>query len=234
MLGLPRLWLAALGTTALALGGAIAWRAAPEHEHTLQEEDVLPAREAVLEHHLALARADRLYLVLDPGRGSLDLWMGPALLRSWPLRSVAIGTRRALASGRTPDPATLSVLWERARLEPHARRTRRVIVSDQVLPPDPAGAVDWIPPTPEEEVPLPARFVIHFSGGLGVEVRPVSVDSVVTKPGVGDRLRARLARLHPRNWDRLRIRVQMTPEDAGALYRALPEGIPLLFVPGAE
>ena len=90
------------------------------------------------------------------------------------------------------------------------------------------------PPAPEEEVPLPARFVIHFSGGLGVEVRPASVDGVVPKPGVGDRMRARLARLQPRNWDRLRIRVEIEPEEAGALYRGVPDGVPLLFLPGAR
>ena len=217
---------------ALVVGLATAWMllrtGAPA---PLPAAALLHAREAVLQHQLELGSDEgRLYLVLEPDRGTLTLWQGPAPLRSWPVAAVSSGERRISVGGGPEREAWRSVLWEGARLDPPVRRERRVLVSDQVEPPDLTGSVEWVPPTPEEEVPTPERFTVHFAGGLGLEVRALGADTLAYRPGLDLRARAALAHLKPENWDRYRIRIVMDAAAAGSLYRGLPEGAAFLAV----
>ena len=110
------------------------------------------------------------------------------------------------------------------------RRDHRTLVSDSVEPPDPTGAVDWIPPTPDEAVPTPPRFVIHFTGGLGVEVVAAGADSTAARASLWGRIEHRVRRAFPGNWDRYRIRVVMPIAEAGALYRSLPDSTAFVAV----
>lgn len=188
------------------------------------------ARARALEAQVDLAGSERLYLLLEPDRGRLTLHQGAAPLRAWHVAMVAAGARRVpLGRGSSRDDWK-SVLWEDARLDPPVRRERREIVSDQVEPPDLTGAVEWIPPTPDEEVPTPERFIVHFSGGLGLEVRAPGADTLTHRPGLLVRVGSSMRRLAPSNWDRYRVRVTMDPTDAGSLYRSLPEGVAFLAV----
>lgn len=185
---------------------------------------VLSARASALGTQLELAKRDHRYLVLDPQAGTLTLFHGAAPLRSWPVQSVEAGALRPMPE----EPGWRTRRWDGARMEPALVLERRVIVSDQVEPPDPAGAVDWIPPTPEEAVPAPRRFVVHYDGGLGLEVVAIPADSTLAGPSIPRRIQHRLVRFLPGNWDRYRIRVHMDAHEAGALYRSLPDSTSLL------
>lgn len=187
----------------------------------------LEARATALEARVALARSDSLHLVLEPDRGTLTLNRGGAPLTAWPVRDVVTGKRRFARA----EPGWHLLPYPGGAMTPPVRRERKEIVSDQVEPPDLTGAETEIPPTPEEAVPAPGRFVIRFQGGLGLEV--VS-EGDLTGPGfpflrsVGHTL----WRLLPGSRDRLRIRIRMDGEDAGALYRSFPEGSAFIAVPG--
>lgn len=185
---------------------------------------VLSVRASALATQIELAKRDHRYLVLDPEAGTLTLFHGAAPLRSWPVHSIEAGALRPMME----QDGWRNRRWDGARMEPAVDMERRVIVSDQVEPPDPAGAVDWVPPTPEEAVPAPRRFVVHYDGGLGLEVVASGVDSTGTGPSLPRRIQHRLVRVLPANWDRYRIRVRMDPREAGALYRALPDSTSLL------
>lgn len=185
---------------------------------------MLAARVRALEARVELARTDSLYLVLEPAAGTLTLFRGGAALRAWPVESVHVGARRFASA---PD-GWQSEAYGSGRMDPPVKRNRRIIVSDQVEPPDPSGAETIIPPTPEEAVPAPRRFVVHYDGGLGLEVV-----SSGERSGPGVRLSARvlhrIRRLLPGARDPLRVRVEMVDSAAGALYRSFPEGSAFLL-----
>lgn len=201
------------------------------------EAAFLQERAAVLRLQAELVKEDARYLLLDPDKGSLTLFHGGAPLRSWPILSVEAGARRL----GDEEEGWRSRRWDLARMEPPVERDRRVLVSDSVEPPDLTGTVAWVPPLPEEAVPTPPRFVVHYQGGLGLEVvaiepAPVAdslADTLAFAPPLVERLEHRLRRLLPRNWNRYRIRVTMPEEEAGSLYRSLPDSTSLLaIIPG--
>jgi hypothetical protein len=178
-------------------------------------------RVTVLRHRAVMARQGRELLLLDPGNATLTLYLGAAALKAWRVQGVEAGARRFALS--PPDEGWRTRLWQNPHLNPPVQRERRLIVSDSVVPPDPAGEVDWIPPTPEEAVPTPSRFVVHYAGGLGLEVVAEGADSLVAKGTMVEEAVAALREFHPDNLDRYRIRVRMAAEDAGALYRSFPD-----------
>lgn len=194
------------------------------------EETLLRARSAAVRNKLDLARDAVHFLVLEPEAGTLTLYDGSILLRSYPVLEVATGERRLGLGRGAAREDWRTARWEGSRLEPPIHREHRTLVSDSIEPPDPTGAVDWIPPTPDEAVPTPHRFVIHFSGGLGVEVVASSADTTSTRSGPWARIGHRARQLLPRNWDRYRIRVVMPAAEAGALYRSLPDSTALVAV----
>lgn len=187
---------------------------------------VLAARAQALQTQAELVKEDARYLLLDPSGATLTLFHGAARLRSWPVLEVEVGARRVVRE----EEGWHTRRWDGARMEPTVVRDRRVIVSDSVEAPDLTGAVEWIPPLPEEAIPTPPRFVVHYAGGFGLEVLAVRTDSIGPATPVTSRMAHRLRRLLPGNWDRYRIRVSMPAAEAGALYRSLPDSSSFLAV----
>lgn len=220
------------GVIVLAVVALLALRGSGPPERS--EAAFLQERAAVLQVQLDLVKEDARYLFLDPDRGTLTLYHGAVPLRTWPVLSVEAGARRL---GKEEE-GWRSRRWDMARMEPPVERERRVLVSDSVEPPDLTGAVDWVPPTPEEMVPTPASFVVHYEGAMGLEVLAVEpapaadslADSLTFAPPLLQRVEHRLRRLLPRNWDRYRIRVAMPRDEAGSLYRSLPDSTSLLAI----
>ncbi len=222
MISLGRTVLVLSGVTVL---GATAWLGARTiSSPSADPSEVLRAEEAVLRHRLTVSGQDRALLVLDPKRSTLVLYRGGTELRSWQVLSVEAGARRIGAGRGVVREDWRTHLWEDPQLDPPVRRDRKLIVSDSVVPPDPTGAVDWIPPTPEESVPTPRRFVVHFADGLGLEVLAEGPDSLLANPGLAERVSAATRRVFPKSWDRYRVRVRMPAAEAGSLYRAFPSG----------
>lgn len=227
--GSLRMRQAALGIGLLLASGG-AWALWPRRDDIPLDPAVQLAAEATtLRARLELAAADRRYLVLEPQRGVLTLVQGGAELRSWPVRDVSAGARHLTLGADPHREDWRRVTWTDGRLDPPVRRERRVVVSNQVEPPDLTGAVEWVPPTPEEEIPAPGRFWIHFEEGLGLEVQADASGDAPARPlpgpGLMASLRAAVGHLSPRNWDRYRVRVVMEPADAGSLYRTLPDSV---------
>lgn len=223
----PRPPVLAAGAAALALalvGWRLLTRSAPIEDPQVL---TLEARATALATQVSLARSDSLHLVLEPDRGTLTLHRGAAPLRTWVVREVRVGARRFAGS----NGGWHLEAYTGGTMTPTVRRERRVVVSDQVEPPDPSGAETEIPPTPEEAVPAPGRFVIRFAPGLGLEV--VSADEP-EGPAFPFARRAAHAfwRLLPGSRDRLRIRVEMDAAEAGSLYRSFPEGAAFVLIPG--
>jgi hypothetical protein len=175
---------------------------------------------------------EAVVLVLDLESQALRFDHGSLVLRSYAVADVAAGSLRL--GSDAARPALEPTVWIGGRLDPAPVRVRRVTRSDSAEPPDLAGAVDYIPPTPEEAVPAPPRYVIHFAGGEGLEV--------VAAEGTGEPVKRReavrraIARLRwkvPWNADRYRMRVVLPAADAGSLYRALPEVVTLVIAGAA-
>lgn len=222
--GFLALALAALAlVTFLALSGTT--------DPIVQEQaTLLRARSAALRNAMDLSRDGRRFLVLDPSRGTLTLYLGATPLRAFPVLSVGAGERRLRVGRGTAREDWRTARWEESRLEPEVHRERRTIVSDSVEAPDLTGAVDWVPLPPEEAIPTPPRFVIHFAGGLGMEVVAAGVDSTAAHVGLWQRMRHTARGFLPSNLDRYRIRVVMAADDAGDLYRSLPDSAAFVAV----
>ncbi len=217
---LRRKWLfaALVGTALISILGLLGSGAPEDPDHS---GPTLEARADALRAATQLARADRNFFVLDPGLGALTLYAGGAELRVYPVGEVRAGSRRAITWGVAEGADDWRTrVWADARIDPPIHRNLRVIVSDSVVAPDLAGAEKWIPPTPEEGVPAPRHFMVHFADGLGVEF--ALAEGEEAPRDIKAQLRGLLARMLPRNWDRHRIRVEMTAVELAALYRAFP------------
>ena len=202
------------------------------------EAAFLQERAAVLQRQGEMVKEEARYLLLDPDRGAITLYHGAVPLRTWPVLTIEAGARRL---GEAED-GWRSRRWDAARIEPPVQRDRRVLVSDSVEALDLTGAVDWVPPLPEEAVPTPPVFIVHYEGGMGLEVvavepTPVAdsvpdsvADSLTFAPPLLERVEHRFRRLLPRNWNRYRIRVAMPSKEAGSLYRSLPDSTSLLAI----
>lgn len=211
---------------ALGLGSAAVSQTDRRDAASRDPAAALAARAAALNHQMDLVTDDARYLLLDAERGTLTLFHGAAVLRTWPVERVEAGARRF----RSTDPGWREKRWEAARMEPPVRRDRRLIVSDAAEPPDPSGAVDWIPPTPEEAIPAPNRFVVHYADRMGLEVLTEESEEAPVRPGPLARAKHRVLRLLPGNWDTYRVRVWLPAAEAGALYRSLPDSTAFLAI----
>ncbi len=231
-----RFVLPAVAVAAVAVAAALVLRGpvAPARD----EAAFLQERAAVLQKQVEMVKEEARYLLLDPDRGAITLYHGAVPLRAWPVLAVEAGARRL---GEEED-GWRSRRWDAARIEPPVQRDRRVLISDSVEAPDLTGAVDWVPPLPEEAVPTPPSFIVHYEGGMGLEVVAVEpappadsvvdsvADSLAFAPPLLERVEHRFRRLLPRNWNRYRIRVAMPGKEAGSLYRSLPDSTSLLAI----
>lgn len=191
-----------------------------------------------LERRVELATGDSFYLLLeqstDEGGSELKLMYGGAILQSYPVHSVSIGRPRVLFVSAGEPIDWRMTIWNDGTLSPpHPELARITLATDD----EADSAPPVVPPTAEEAIPVPARFLIRFDGGLALEVR--------SPPDQGDGgwwVRQRLA--WARRWqdvrsalssdrDATRVLVTLDRDAAGALYRALPPEIKLLVPAGA-
>ena len=187
-----------------------------------------------LRMELDLASAGRPYLVLDLAGGKVVLKSHGAVLREFPFRSAwarRLGFAALFRTGNQP----LDTLWVGGRLLPPRRLERTVMVVDTVLPPDPSGTVTFIPPTPEEETPVPPSFRIRYGGGLSLVVCTGAEEAEILDGaalGVSSPLDRLMNWIRRRPWlrDHVRLHLTLPRGEAGSLYRAFSDGTPLLIL----
>jgi hypothetical protein len=187
-----------------------------------------------LRMELDLASAGRPYLVLDLAGGKVVLKSHGAVLREFPFRSAwarRLGFAALIRTGNQP----LDTLWVGGRLLPPRRLERTVMAVDTVLPPDPSVTVTFIPPTPEEEAPVPPSFRIRYGGGLSLVVWAGAEEAEIRD---GEALRASspldrlISWIRRRPWlrDQVRLDLALPRGEAGSLYRAFSDETPLLIL----
>jgi hypothetical protein len=118
-------------------------------------------------------------------------------------------------------------VWSDAHLAPRREVERNVVIAPKTQANESeveATEAVVIPPKPEELFPAPDRWRLRFAGGLALEVVTSSFDA-----GWAERLTDAMAALRLVARDEIRIRLRMTADEAGALYRALPEDAALLL-----
>lgn len=217
---------------ALVPAGAHAQRVAPPAAES-DEARALAARNAALEALMALSKGPDFYLVLDTGEQTLRLMLRGAELRTYALLGVQVGLPRVGFVRRSAVRPWQGTVWMAGELDPPREMARRQIAAP------PPGADEEpdpiIPPTPEEAYPAPHQYHLEFPGGPALEVRPLDA---AEDAGAWSRFAAwwvaywgnfRDALATPRD-ERVRLRIALTPEDAGTLYRALPPNVSLLVI----
>ncbi len=226
------LWIPGAAIPGLGLGLAAQADPAPALEP-------LRAEVASLALEAELAAGSDFYLVLDRGTPSLTLYHQGTALRRYEVSGLAVGrARRFFAPARPLDLG--GRIWSGARLAPERRVERVEMVSDEATPPDPTGAVSWVPPAPHELNPTPAVFRVRYADGLSIEIRAERASASGEAAGPAPR-RAGIARrlawwladravlLVPGGGGQGRLRIAMPADEAGALYRSLPAGSRLLI-----
>lgn len=204
----------------------------PDAPDLAREVAAVSASVAALDRRIELAARDAFYLILKPTARELTLMLRGAELRSFPVAASELGFRRRFLGPRLTMRGWREAIWAEGVLVP-ARP-----VEERTLTPSPAGdeSLPYIPPTAEDAIPAPARYLVRFPGGLSLEV--------VREPEAGARGIVDHVRAAARTaWDdmraeggrdRIRLRVTMAREDADSLYRSLPPGISLSVEPAAH
>jgi len=197
------------------------------------DAESIRAENARLQKLLTLARGEKFYLLVEPGQQRLQLMYAGTVLREFTVLDVTVGRRKTLFIERTVPANWREMIWEGSELEPK-RDLRRL----EIIPATPGTAADslatMIPPTPEEAIPAPNRFLVHYRDRLSLEVvgQDQGKDSVGPHRGKPT-TRTPRAGIHDRLWpwgrDLLRLRLLLPAEEAKDLYRAFPEGSQLLI-----
>ena len=207
----------------LLTGPLLAPRAGAEPE--AQGGDPSGALAAWLARRVHQAESGQFYLVLDAGAPSLALALGGVTLLDLPVAGVTVHTPRVLYRRAAAPRGWQDATWIHGVLDPP------LPVASVVPPPDgdteTAGAP---PPLPDELVPAPGVFDIHFEGGLGLRVVTVD-DGVARTRGWAAAARERWRVLRGEAPDAVRVQLLMAPADAGRLYRALPPETSLIMTP---
>lgn len=234
-------WILTLGVPAAAAAQGLA--GTPSSRSA--EADALRSDISRLELENAMAESGDFYLVLDPTAGTLELFLEGVPLRTYSASGAEVGRPFRWFLSRSPAIPVTDRIWVNARLYPQRVIDRVEIVSDRVVPPDRTGAVDWVPPTPEEQFPALGRYFVRYDAGLLLEVVAATPagDAIAGgaepgqrhgKPGPWTRLRRRIAdRLSVvfRGGNDVRVRISLPAEEAARLYRSLPAQSRLLILP---
>jgi len=171
---------------------------------------------------LDLAKSDHFYLVLDPERRVLTLSYHNAPLREYAVESMSVGSRTVLfmQSGAPKDWA--SHAWASGRLEPEKEIERRElhVTSEGVAVKGETADPEKAPEAPEPPPAPPRSYEIHFAGGFTLEVNAAEPAGLLSR--VGGWLGGAAHALIGSDEDRVRLRLKLPDEDAGALYRSLP------------
>lgn len=204
-----------------------------------QDESAADARRALaienarLEALVELAKTPDFYLVLDAKAGALRLMLKGAELRAFPVLEVHVGSPRIGFLRRAAAGPWQGVVWTGGELDP-PREIERVELA--VPPPDTEEApAATVPPTPEEAFPAPLRFHLSFPGGPAIEVRPLDADD---DAGLLSRFAAAWVSYWGDLWaalttppeERVRLRLTLSPDEAGMLYRSLPPNVSLFVL----
>jgi hypothetical protein len=188
----------------------------------------LSRENARLKRQVEVASGKEFYLVLDTAASKLRLMLRGAMLREYALARVEVGRPRVLFLDRGGESRWWEPIWSAGRLEPGRERERLEI---PVPEPGSEPTEPFVPPEPDED-PVPERYFVRFAGGLALEVLPTDreVDSgwrrLVRTPSrrLADVVAAVTGTTAPR------LRVVLSHEDAGALYRSLPPDTKLLVL----
>jgi len=185
-----------------------------------------------LEQELALAESKMFYLVVRPDEGRARLGLEGATLQEYTVSGMLVGRPRVAFWPRESAGAWEGVIWANGQLDP-PREIRRPALAISGAD---SASPSLVPPTPEEAYPVPSRYAIEFDGGLTVDVWTAGEDW----PGpfwrhgwlamVGWALDAREA-LRSTEVRGIRLRLDVSREEAEALYRTLPPDVQLLIVP---
>ncbi len=186
------------------------------------ERERLVAEGRWLQEELSLAGESKIYLMVDLGRGEMDLKAKGMVLRGMPIE----------VAGRWGDAVTM----RRARLE---KRSSLVVIERPEIKPAPAEGSGQPGGSSEEETPapkaleladMPTRFDLYFDGGLVVRIKekPEGFRSRLSLFWYG--LRRGLARPIANLWRSFRrapfveISLVMAADDARSLFWSFPEG----------
>jgi hypothetical protein len=210
----------------------------PEGKTSDAQADVarLERKTALLERQLELARGKDFYLVLDPSAPNLALMLRGAELQRYPVLGLTVGRPRVGWITRGSDRPWRGVVWSSGVLEP-SRPAERIVVEEPTGSQEDDPTPPPVPPTAEERLPVPSRYLIRFGDGLSMEVRPREADTEASgwtrfRTWWSVKWRDALTALRRDGHDTVRVRVVLQPPDAEALYRALPPDVKLLVLDG--
>ncbi len=173
------------------------------------------------------------YLQLDVRGRALSLRLQGTVLDEYPVQGLEVGTGRRFFFSREIARWNLKI-WQAGRVDPPRPVVRVEVRAPVDFDPEKEG-VPLLPllPTAEETIRAPAVFRLSYHEGLSVVV---DSDSDVSR-GWGKRGHALLWQVGL--WlddfaaafegEGIRLRIHLLPEDAGRLYRSLPEGSALLL-----
>jgi hypothetical protein len=212
--------------TKLALG-AFAFSLLATVVHADTEADRQTYGRLLLEEHalrnlMHLAQPDSFYVVLDIANDALFLMYRGVPLREFEPHEIEIGRpRRVFRTSPAPED-WLDHIYTGGIIDPPPERTDKFLGASA----DSTGFdPDWTPLSPEELIPNPARFRIEYDRDVVLEVMADSTGDA--KLSFKDRL---VDGFHALVGNELRVRLRLTPEEAGTLYRALPQGSKLAVV----
>jgi hypothetical protein len=224
-----------------ALSGAPACRRAPDRatgEAGLSAQTArLEQSNALLERQLELARGTDFYLLLDPAVSELTLMLRAAELRRFAVLGLQVGYPRLSWFSRRDARAWQGVIWSDGELDPPRPTDRIVITAEERAKGEEEPPAPPIPPTAEELYKVPSKYLVRFSDGLSIEIRPREADVNAGRV-------ARFGAWWTAKWsnvaavlsssgrDAIRLRILLNPQDAESLYRSLPPSVRLLILPG--
>ena len=220
------------------LGAALASGVASARQQADQSDEAavirsLTIENANLEALVELAKGPDFYLVLDAEAGTLTLMLKGAELRTFVVEDVQVGLPRVAFVDREAAGAWRGRIWTGGELDP-PREIERVHLA--VPPPGSEEEPETVvPPTPEEAYPAPLRYHLSFPGGPSIEIRPL--DSA-EDAGLWSRLASWWVSYWSDLWaafstepdERVRLRLQLSPDEAGAFYRSLPPNVSLFVL----
>jgi hypothetical protein len=238
---LPRWSGAVILVVSCALSGAPACRRAPDHERggtgLSAQTAQLERSNVLLERQLELAGGKDFYLLLDPAASDLTLMLRAAELRRFPVLGLQVGYPRISWFSRRVARVWQGVIWSEGELVPPRPIDRIVVTAEERAKGEEEPPAPPIPPTAEELYKVPSQYLVRFSDGLSIEIRPRESD---VSAGRVARFRAWwstkwsnvAAALGSSSRDAIRLRILLNPNDADSLYRSLPPSVRLLILPG--
>lgn len=191
-----------------------------------------PANPA-LKSWLAEAGTDSFYLVLDPPGRTLQLVLGGVVIRTFEVSEVKVATPRRWAGAAPLAKDWHERVWTGARLDPPHPGARTEIVGPEIG--TGTGEV-LVPPTPEEAIPVPSLYRIHFAEGLTLEMTGGVAEQKGELPPteLPGGFKEKVRMLREGAPDPLRVRVTLQPDAYSEIYRALPPGTDLVIVHGGK